>query len=157
MSGEDWASVGGRGFRLDPAHPLAKSEWLAVADIQGAASGARILSAVATDWPTIEALFGGRIESGTQVRFDPEAGGVRAETGRRLGAILLSKGQDSRVSGTDIAAALVEGVREHGLEVITWPASVVRVSFPDSGPVYKPCFFLVFRLAGACVGSSGQL
>ena len=126
-SGEDWASVGGRGFRLDPAHPLAKSEWLAVADIQGAASGARILSAVATDWPTIEALFGDRIESGTQVRFDPDTGGVRAETGRRLGAILLSKGQDSRVSGADMAAALVEGVREHGLEMISWPASVSRL------------------------------
>ena len=122
-SGEYWASVGGRGFRLDPAHPLAKSEWLAVADIQGAASGARILSAASIDWPTVEALFGDRIESGTQVRFDPDTGGVRAETGRRLGAILLSKGQDSRVSAEAIAVALVAGVREHGLGVLPWPES----------------------------------
>ena len=126
-SGEYWASVGGRGFRLDPAHPLARSEWLAVADIQGAASGARILSAAAIDWVTLESLFGDRIESGTQVRFDPETGGVRAETGRRLGAILLSKGQDSRVSAEAIAAALVEGVRENGLGLLNWPDSITSL------------------------------
>src|SRR5690606_3291844 len=48
-SGETWASAGGRGFRLDPASPLARSEWLAVAETQGMASGARILSAAAID------------------------------------------------------------------------------------------------------------
>ncbi|HET9399057.1 MAG TPA: ATP-dependent helicase HrpB, partial [Sphingomicrobium sp.] len=44
-TGEQWQSVGGRGFKLDPASPLARSEWLAVAEVAGAASGARILSA----------------------------------------------------------------------------------------------------------------
>jgi ATP-dependent helicase HrpB len=34
-SGEHWQSVGGRGFRLDPASPLARSEWLAVAEVAG--------------------------------------------------------------------------------------------------------------------------
>src|SRR3546814_2297418 len=30
--GADWASVGGRGFRLDPLSPLAREDWLAVGD-----------------------------------------------------------------------------------------------------------------------------
>ncbi len=119
-SGEHWLSVGGRGYRLDPTHPLAKEEWLAVADIQGAASGARILSAAAIDFADIEALYGDRIESGAHVRFDPATGGVKAESGRRLGAITLSKGQDTKADPDAIAAALLDGVRGHGLSLLPW-------------------------------------
>jgi ATP-dependent helicase HrpB len=118
-SGEQWISVGGRGFRLDPAHPLSSAEWLAVADVQGAASGARIIAAARIDFATIEALYGDRIESGTRVTFDPATGGVSAETGRRLGAIILAKGQDANANPKAIAAALLEGVRTHGLGVLS--------------------------------------
>jgi ATP-dependent helicase HrpB len=37
--GEKWISAMGRGLQLDAASPLASAEWLAVADLQGAASG----------------------------------------------------------------------------------------------------------------------
>jgi ATP-dependent helicase HrpB len=126
-SGENWASVGGRGFRLDPTNPLAKAEWLAVAETQGIASGARILSAAAIDFTEIEALFGERIESGTSVRFDPDTGSVRAETGKRLGAIMLSKGQDAEADPAAIADALVAGVKEHGLAMLTWADTTLHL------------------------------
>ncbi|HEY0115454.1 MAG TPA: ATP-dependent helicase HrpB, partial [Allosphingosinicella sp.] len=119
-SGEDWLSVGGRGFRLDPASPLAREEWLAVAEVAGAAGGARILSAAAITQPEVEALFADRISSGREVRFDPASRGVRASHGRRLGAILLSGGQDSRAEPAEIEAALLEGVRRHGLDLLPW-------------------------------------
>ena len=120
QDGADWISVGGRGFRLDPTSSLAREEWLAVAEIQGAASGVRILSAAPVDFATIEDLFGDRIESGTHVQFDPATGGVRAMQGRRLGAIQLSKGQDAKADPVAIAAALVEGVRTHGVALLPW-------------------------------------
>jgi ATP-dependent helicase HrpB len=126
-SGEYWISSGGRGFRLDPAHPLARSEWLAVADVQGAASGARIVSAAPIDAAEVEALFADRIESGTQVRFDAGTGGVRTIAGRRLGAIILSRAENAEASPGEIAAALLEGVREHGLCVIDWPPSAAAL------------------------------
>ncbi len=119
-SGADWLSAGGRGFRLDPAAPLARGEWLAVAEASGAAGGARILSAAPIDRETVEALFADRIESGTQVQFDPATGGVRASHGRRLGAILLSGGQDSRADPAAIEAALLDGVKRHGLALLPW-------------------------------------
>lgn len=125
--GENWISVGGRGFRLDPAHPLAKEEWLAVADIQGAASGARIISAAAIDFADIEALYGDRIISGAHVSFDPASGGVRTESGRRLGAITLSKGQDAKADPEAIAAALLQGVRDHGLQMLPWSEASLRL------------------------------
>lgn len=119
-SGADWLSAGGRGFRLDPASPLARAEWLAVAEASGAAGGARILSAAPIDRETVEALFADRIDSGTQVAFDPASGGVRASHGRRLGAILLSGGQDSRADPAAIEAALLDGVKRHGLALLPW-------------------------------------
>ncbi|MEY2928363.1 MAG: hypothetical protein RL367_2840, partial [Pseudomonadota bacterium] len=125
--GELWISTGGRGFRLDPAHPLARQEWLAVADIQGTAQSARILSATALDQETVEALFADQITAGTSLRFDPDTGGVQALHGRHLGAIQLSKGPDSRADPLAITAALVEGVRTHGLGVIDWPESAERL------------------------------
>ncbi|MCJ8157266.1 ATP-dependent helicase HrpB [Sphingomonas sp. LaA6.9] len=118
--GANWISVGGRGFRLDPASPLARAEWLAVAEIQGAASGARILSAAPIDFADVEALFGDRIESGAHLTFDPATGGVKAMHGRWLGAIQLARGQDARADPAAIAAALVEGVRSHGLDLLPW-------------------------------------
>jgi len=119
-SGEHWASVGGRGFRLDPTSPLARAEWLAVAETQGMAAGARILSAAQIDAATVEALFGEHIETRRSVRFDPATGRIEALRERRLGAIRLSSGSDSAASGTEIEAALLEGVREHGLALLPW-------------------------------------
>jgi ATP-dependent helicase HrpB len=118
--GENWISVMGRGLALVDEPQLANAEFLAVADLQGAASRARILAAAALDLAEIEALFGDRIESGTQVRFDPATGGVRTETGKRLGAIVLAKGQDADADPAAIAEALVAGVKQHGLDRLTW-------------------------------------
>jgi ATP-dependent helicase HrpB len=119
-TGEHWASVGGRGFRLDPASPLAASEWLSVGETQGSASGARILSAAAIDLDTVEALFGDRIETRRTVAFDPATGGVQPTRERRLGALRLSGGPDTAADPAAIAAALVEGVRTHGLALLPW-------------------------------------
>lgn len=119
-SGETWASVGGRGFKLDPASPLARSEWLAVAETQGMAAGARILSAAAIDPVMVETLFAERIETRRSVRFEPATGAVQALRERRLGAIRLSSGPDSAASPAEIEAALLEGVREHGLALLPW-------------------------------------
>ncbi len=127
-SGSNWLSVGGRGFTLDPAHPLARAEWLAVGDIQGSAKGARILSAAAIDVTEVETLFADRIETITSLSFDPAFKGVRAESGRRLGSIILSKGQDGSVAPDAIEAALLQGVRDHGMDMLDWPeaASALR-------------------------------
>jgi len=119
-SGERWASVGGRGFRLDPADPLATAEWLAVAETQGIAASARILSAATIDQASVEVLFADRIETRRTFAFDPATGAVEAVRERRLGAVALSRGPDSNADPAAIGAALVEGVREHGLALLPW-------------------------------------
>ena len=120
-SGEDWMSTGGRGFRLDPASPLARSEWLAVAEIQGAASGARILSAAPIEAAEVERLFAGQIEIRRTARFDPGTGAVEARRERRLGAIVLATGHDESASPAAITAALIDAVQTRGLGLFDWP------------------------------------
>ncbi|HEV2567844.1 ATP-dependent helicase HrpB [Sphingomonas sp.] len=119
--GADWISAGGRGFRLDPASPLARAQWLAVGEVQGAASGARILSAAAIGEAPVEQLFADRIETVRQVLFDRASGAAIATRERRLGAVRLSSGPDPNAAPAEIEAALLEGVRAHGLHLLPWP------------------------------------
>lgn len=118
--GEDWISAGGRAFRLDPASGLGSAPWLAVADIQGVASGARIISAVPLDEPTALALLEDRIETVSRLRWRDDIAGVEAVRERRIGAILLSRGPDSAPARSDIVAALAEAVRARGMDLLPW-------------------------------------
>jgi ATP-dependent helicase HrpB len=119
-SGETWQSVGGRGFRLDPASSLAGSQWLAVGEVAGHASGARILSAAAIDEATVLDLFADRIETRHDGDFDPATSSVTPTRSRRLGAIRLASGPDPNPDQSAIEEALLEGVREHGLDLLPW-------------------------------------
>jgi ATP-dependent helicase HrpB len=125
--GADWISAGGRGFRLDPASSLAREEWLAVAETQGSAAGARILSGSKIIESELDNLFRGRIEIRRTVRFDPPTGAVQAVRERRLGAIRLSSGPDTNADPAEVAAALVEGVRTHGLGLLPWSEAAMAL------------------------------
>ncbi len=118
--GEDWISAGGRAFRLDPSSGLASAQWLAVADIQGAAAGARILSAVAIDEATALALAADRIGTSSVLRWNDDAGGVEALRERRIGAILLARGPDEAPPRAAVIAALADAVAARGLDLLPW-------------------------------------
>ncbi|MCB4858380.1 ATP-dependent helicase HrpB [Sphingobium sp. PNB] len=118
--GADWASVGGRGFRLDPLSPLAREEWLAVGEVQGSAAGARILSAAPIGEAEVIDLFSARVAEHRTVRFRAANGGIEALRERRLGAVRLSSGSDDRPDPTAVVAALTDGVRQGGLDLLPW-------------------------------------
>lgn len=126
-TGENWQSVGGRGFRLDPASPLAGSQWLAVGEVAGHASGARILSAAAIDEKMVLDQFADRIEVLHDGDFDPSTGSVRPTRSRRLGAIRLATGPDPNPDPIALERALVEGVLEHGLQLLPWDERAVQL------------------------------
>ena len=119
-SGESWQSVGGRGFRLDSASPLAGSRWLAVGEVAGHAAGARILSAAAISEDDVLDLFADRIETRHDGDFDPATGSVTPTRSRRLGAIKLASGPDPNPDQAAIEQALIDGLREHGLALLPW-------------------------------------
>lgn len=126
-SSETWASVGGRGFRLDSASSLAREEWLAVAETAGMAAGARILSAAPIAFAEVEALYGDRIETRDRIAFDPATGGVTATRERRLGAIRLASAPLPDADPEAVVAALLAGVRAHGLDLLLWPEDALAL------------------------------
>lgn len=125
--GADWISAGGRGFRLDPASPLAREPWLAVGEVQGAASGARILSAAPLDEADVARLFADRIATQRTVRFRAETGGAEALRQTRLGAITLASGSDDAPNAGEVERALLDGVRAHGLTLLPWSKAALSL------------------------------
>ena len=96
----------------------------------GHASGARILSAAALEESDVLELFGERIETRHDGAFDPRPASVTPTRSRRLGAIRLSSGPDPKPDQAAIEAALVDGVREHGLELLPWSESALAHCAP---------------------------
>lgn len=118
----EYLSVGGRAFRLDAADALANAEWLVVADAQGRADGARILSAATIGAADVERLFAARLTERVRCDFDPRTDRVEQVIEWRLGAIQL-KTQRVERSGSAIAddvVARIEYVRSAGLKVLAW-------------------------------------
>ncbi|MEM9085143.1 MAG: ATP-dependent helicase HrpB [Pseudomonadota bacterium] len=93
-SGEHWISAGGRGFTLDPASPLARAEWIVIADAQGAARSARITGGVELEADQVERLFASELEERSTARWNDERKRVEVRRERRLGAISLSSAPD---------------------------------------------------------------
>ena len=126
-SGESWQSVGGRGFKLDPASAIARNSWIAVGEVAGHASGARILSAAPLAEETVLELFAARIRVGHDGEFDPSPGSVTPTRRRALGAITLATGPDPSPDQEAIERALVDGVRSHGLRLLPWDEAGVHL------------------------------
>ena len=107
-SGEEWLSAGGRGFRLDPASPLARAEWLAIGEAQGEARGARIISAIALDPADIERWLPERIERRSRLDWNAAEARVEGRLERRLGAIVLASAPDPAVDQAAVEALLLD-------------------------------------------------
>lgn len=112
----DYLMASGRAARLDRNEALASAPWLAVADLTGAASGARIVAAAPLDEG--EALALGGVETLEIASFDAAERTLKARRVRRLGAIVLSETPLPRPSGEAARRALLEAVAAHGLDLL---------------------------------------
>jgi ATP-dependent helicase HrpB len=118
----EYLSVGGRAFRLDPSDSLANERWLVIADAQGRAGGARILSAAAIAAEDVEQMFAAAMQERRICRYDTATDRVEQLAERRLGAIKLTSKRAERSAATiadDVAARLAH-VGTHGLSSLAW-------------------------------------
>jgi ATP-dependent helicase HrpB len=110
----------GRGARLDPASPLSREPYLAVAEISGSAAQGRIVLAAALTLPDIEAQCAARIETREDIVFDPASAGLRARRLRRLGALTLNEQPMTITPSDDSARLLAQGILHSGLAALPW-------------------------------------
>jgi ATP-dependent helicase HrpB len=110
----------GRGAMIDQASSLARSQYLAVAELTGTAAQGRILLAASITQDEIEAEFSEHIQLADEVTFDPSAMALRARRRRRLHAVTLSE-QNLKVSpSTDTAMIFSDGLAKAGLDRLPW-------------------------------------
>jgi ATP-dependent helicase HrpB len=119
-AGAAYLMANGRAVTVPAEDSLASASWLVVGDASGAAAGARLLLGAALDPASVDAVCAGRIESRAIFGFDAATGSVTAESQRRLGAITLARMPTERPDPVQVTAALVDGVRRHGLALLPW-------------------------------------
>jgi ATP-dependent helicase HrpB len=116
----------GRGAQIDPASPLAREPFLAVAELVGKAGQSRILLAAPIALGEIEARFVDRIENRDDVFFDKPSASLRGRRSRRLGAIVLNEQTAPIGSGEETAGILSEGIKQLGLHRLPWTKALTQ-------------------------------
>jgi ATP-dependent helicase HrpB len=116
--------VNGRGANIDPASPLAREPFLAVAELAGTAAQGRILSAAPITLAEIERRFSERIDAREEIAFDATSASLRGRRSRRLGAIALSDQPMPVVANDGTAQKLAAGIANLGIGRLPWTKSL---------------------------------
>ena len=114
----EFVMANGRAAALDLTDALAKASFLAIGEAQGRAERARIALAAPLEERDVETLFADQIKVESEATFDLASRSVRSRRVRRLGRITLSETPVERLDSDNVAAALCEAVRIHGLGLL---------------------------------------
>ena len=107
-----YVTVSGRAGQLEETSPLAKSNWLAVAEMVGSAKQARITLAAALE--EADALSACPPETREDAHFDATKGTFRARRVKAMGAIIMSETPLSKPSGDTARAAFLQHLKDDG-------------------------------------------
>ena len=116
----------GRGARLAERSALAGEAWLVVTELKPAPGDSLILQAVPLDPQVLEERHAGRFTTVRTARWHAERATVEAFEERRFGAIVLAR-RNVPVAADDARAALLDAVRERGLELLPWDEAAMRL------------------------------
>ncbi|ANM02230.1 ATP-dependent RNA helicase HrpB [Rhizobium phaseoli] len=122
-----YVMANGRGAELPETERLAGSQMLVIADLTGRAAQARVLAAAEVTRGDIEAELPGEIRTDDQIFFDRQSRQVRARRATRLGAIIFDETPLPRPSGAAVTQALMEGVRELGLDQLAFSKEAIQL------------------------------
>jgi ATP-dependent helicase HrpB len=108
----------GRGAILPEGDPLGKEEWLVVADLDAGEREARIYLAAGVRLAELREYLAEDIRWETTVAW--ENGAVAARREEKLGSLVLSSENLQDVPEDARRAALLQGIRQAGLQVLPW-------------------------------------
>ncbi len=110
----------GRGAGVDQTSALAKSPYIAVAELTGTAANGRILLAAPITQDEVETQFAAHIEMDDEISFDKSAMALRARRRKKLHAITLSEHTLPVSPSADTARILAEGLVAVGIDRLPW-------------------------------------
>jgi len=115
----------GRGVYLDPASPLARESWLAVAELSGGATRDRILLAAPLSMSGLMHAAGGALRK-ERVRVET-ASGPRMQSVARLGELIVEEGPLERIDAETRDELLLADLREQGPSALGWSGAPGRL------------------------------
>ncbi|MFO1147161.1 MAG: ATP-dependent helicase HrpB [Alsobacter sp.] len=126
-AGGAFLMANGRAGSVEPADPLAREPYLAVAELSGTAASARILLAAPLTQDAIEEDFAAHVVSREETVFDKASASLRARRSRRLGAIALSEQTLPVAPGPEAGRLLAEGVAGLGIHRLPWSKAQLQL------------------------------
>ncbi|MBL8260454.1 MAG: ATP-dependent helicase HrpB [Candidatus Competibacteraceae bacterium] len=118
--GERYRLANGRGARLSAGDPLVNREWLVAAHLDAGADEGRIWLAAPVDPADLERQLASRIQAASEIGWDGRQAAVVARRERRLGKLTLASAPLNDPDPLALRRAMVEGVRQLGLERLPW-------------------------------------
>jgi ATP-dependent RNA helicase HrpB len=116
----------GRGAMIDPASPLAREPFLAVAELTGSAAQGRILSAAPIALGEIEQAFADRIVAREDITFDATSMSLRGRKSRRFGAIALAEQPIPVTPGDTTVELLADAIAGIGIGRLPWTKALIQ-------------------------------
>jgi ATP-dependent helicase HrpB len=116
----------GKGATLPAGDALSDTPYLAIALVNGETRDARIRIAAAISAATIEHLFENEIRERETVRWDSQSRSVIAHRQKYLNALVLQDSPARNIPGDQIVNALVEGIRDTGLDCLPWSEEAIE-------------------------------
>jgi ATP-dependent helicase HrpB len=114
----------GRGGAVEQTSALARTPYIAVAELTGTAANGRILLAAPITQEEVEQRFAAQIESTEEVSFDRHAMALRARRKRALHAITLSEAPMAISPSAQTARVFADGLIAAGLDQLPWSKSL---------------------------------
>jgi len=113
---------GGRGARLEASDPLAQQPALAIAAADGQGADARVQLALSLPMAVVDELAAAEGQRVNQVRWDADLARVQGERLLKLDALVLERSPWPQPDGRQAVAAMLQGLRQLGLEALPWNA-----------------------------------
>lgn len=110
----------GRAASVPPHDGLAQCDYLAIAEVTGRASAARILAAAPLEMADIERVFAASIKRKERLVFEREALALRCRAVQTLGALTLSERMLPVPDSEEAALCLARGIAETGVACLPW-------------------------------------
>ncbi|MBN9595160.1 MAG: ATP-dependent helicase HrpB [Afipia sp.] len=133
----------GRGASVEQTSVLAKSPYIAVAELTGTAANGRILLAARIAQLEIEQQFADHIQTDDEITFDRAAMALRARRRKKLHAITLSEQTLAVLPSGETARVLADGLVAAGIDRLPWSKALkqwrdrvmfLRAASPEDWP-----------------------
>jgi ATP-dependent helicase HrpB len=112
---------------VETQHALAGADTIVAAELGGRGRSARVFLGAAIERADVEQHFADDNETDINTTFDAASGSIRTRRTRRLGAITLAEHASRDVPPDELADAAAEAVRRHGISILPWPDSALRL------------------------------